>query len=75
MTSSEIDERLRELARLSNELLDRADVRRERARLARAARRTASVDMSSDGIDSRLRRLSSVSRLCASLAAGRDQER
>lgn len=68
MTPGELDERLRELARLSNELLDHPSIRRERALLARAARRAAVVDMSSDAIDARLRQLSAVSRLCASLA-------
>lgn len=65
----DVDQRLRELARLSAEWLDGDEGRRDMARRARQARADAAVDMSAAAVDARLRELADLSALCQSLRA------
>lgn len=67
---SDVDARLREMARLSARWRDSEEGRAWSAREARRARREAIVDMSPSAIDRRLRALASVSRLAIDLARG-----
>lgn len=62
-----IDERLRECARLSALAMDSDEGRRDMARRAREARRTAVIDMSTEAVDARLRECAELSALCRSL--------
>lgn len=65
---SEIDRHLRELGRLSREHMASEAWQQVAARLARAARATALVEMTGEAVAARLRAMSGASRLCASLA-------
>ncbi len=60
--------RIRELARLSAERWDSEAGRRDMARRAREARRSAVIDMSGEAVGARIRELAELSRLCAELA-------